>query len=477
MIKNRPVMISIVVVTLLVIMTAAFAATAGAVSDVTAPVVTNVVPADGSTVYSNGSTTVIAISANYSDEPGGSGVDPTSVMVHVDIGNMLFDCPTQTESRVSCNAAATDLPAGIHPIDIFVADMAGNLTVNRTWVTVAIDSGVPSYANLAPADGSIIYTSQLNSASINDMSALRINYDIIDPAPSSGVIPMTHINDSFPPGGSMGAMISNSSCVKTPNATNPTHYSCQMNRAALLHLGDNRLSVLLKDKVGNSNYTDPASVNTYTVVDDVAPAVSGVSADASTISASYSDPLPTGALSTQLASGIDAATAMVHVDGTMIMNGCTPSATGISCPTPAGLAVGTHDIEVMVDDNAGNQGMAMGTLTIETPPCSAGKPALGLRLNSAYWNGPDDYRDGVLSVSMQINNNGSAIAKNVQMTSSVPSLGAALETPMPTAIGDIAAGGSGGVVLQYTVEAGVQGFRINNEAAADDACGSAYSYP
>ncbi|MHB9111753.1 MAG: Ig-like domain-containing protein [Thermoleophilia bacterium] len=340
--------------------------------DTTAPLVANVVPADGSIIYTNsgstiyyqiGNTSPMVIKADYSDEAGGSGIDPGSVMVHLDGGNMLFDCPVQTETHVECLATAADLFPGTHPVDIYVSDLEGNETINRTWVTVVIDNAVPTYSNLTPASGSTIYTSQLNSASINDMSALRFDYNISDPAPSSGASPMSHINDSFPPGDSMGAMISNASCVKTPDANNPIHYSCQVNRAGLLHLGDNTLSVLLKDRVGNSNYSDLSSVNHYTVVDNVAPAISNIAADPTNITATYTDPSPTGALSTNLASGINSATAMIHVDGAMIMTGCTATATGISCPIPSGLAAGTHAIEVIVKDNAGNTGTGTGSFT------------------------------------------------------------------------------------------------------------------
>ncbi|MHB1361327.1 MAG: hypothetical protein ACYCW5_01850 [Thermoleophilia bacterium] len=49
------------------------------------------------------------IKADYSDEVGGSGVDPASIMVHLDGGNMLDNCPVQTASHLECSAAAADL--------------------------------------------------------------------------------------------------------------------------------------------------------------------------------------------------------------------------------------------------------------------------------------------------------------------------------------------------------------------------------
>lgn len=449
--------------------------------DTTAPVVTSVVPADGSTVFTNGGSTVyyqlgnttpLTIKADYSDETGGSGVDVASVMVHLDVSNMLMNCPVQTETHVECTATAADLTPGTHPIDIYVDDVAGNATMSRTWVTVVVDDAAPTYSNLLPLDGSTIFTSQLNSISTNDMSALRIDYDLTDPAPSSGWSPMSHINELVPPG-AMGAMISNTSCVKSPSATDPTHYSCQMNRAKLLHLGDNTLSILLKDKVGNasSDYSNASSLKHYTVVDDVDPLVSGITSDQTTISATYADPAPTGALSTNLTSGINAGTAMVHVDGAMIMMGCTATTTGISCPTPSGLSAGTHSIEVMVADSAGNMGMGTGTL------CVSGKPGVNVSIRSSIWASYADFTARELSVTLRFSNSGADTAFATSMTGSTNTNGVTLSTAMPFAVGDLTGGANADVTAKFHIPVGVGGFKASITGSASDACGTSYTYP
>ncbi|MFA5810253.1 MAG: hypothetical protein WC935_07970, partial [Thermoleophilia bacterium] len=447
----------ILIFSLVMVLSLAMGSLAMAITgDTTAPTVTSVTPANGSTIYTNGSSTVyyqlgnttpMVIKADYSDEVGGSGVDVNSVMVHLDGGNMLMNCLAATTTHVECTATAADLFPGTHPLDIYVADIDGNLTMNRTWVTVTVDNAAPTYSNLTPADGSTILTSQLNSLSTNDMSALRIDYDLTDPAPSSGWSPMSHINESVPPG-VMGAMISNTSCVKTPTATDPTHYSCQMNRASKLHLGDNTLSILLKDKVGNtsSDYTNAATLKHYTVVDNVAPAVSGLIANATTISANYSDPNPTGANSANLNSGINAGTAMVHVDGVMIMMGCTATATGISCPTPSGLSVSPHSIEVIVSDAAGNTG----TSTISyTPPCTPGKPSLSLSRQGTSWGSYADYLARELTVQLAVNNTGIDAANSVAITGATSTNGVTLSTPVPIALGTVAGGASAATTVKY----------------------------
>jgi len=465
----------------------ALVSVAMATADVTNPVVTSVTPANGSTIFTNGGSTVyyqsgnstpMVIKADYSDEVGGSGVDPANVMVHLDGENMLFDCPVQTASHVECNATAADLYPGSHTLDVYVMDYAGNLTVNPTTFNVVVDNAVPTYSNLSPTNGSTIYTSQLNSTSTNDPSALRFDYDLTDAAPSSGYSPMSHVNDTSPPSVT-GAMIMG--CTKTPT-TNPTHYSCQANRAGLLHLGDNTLRVFLKDKVGNSNYSDPASnENHYTVVDDVVPAVS-VTTDGITITATYSDPQPTGALSTNLASGIDLATnpPMIHLDGICLddIEVCTTSATTMSCPVPGGLAPGDHPIEAMANDVAGNAGDGTGTLTIDPPPCSTAKPDLSLSSPEPFWGSYADYTDGTLSVTWTVNNIGTAPAANVMFTGSEPSPGVSLITAMPAAIGNIAVANSGIVVLQYHVPSGLLGFHVAMTGSAQNECATdTYTYP
>ncbi len=467
--------------TVLIFTAFAVSATAGATADVTAPTVTNVIPADGSTIYTNGTsttyyqlgnTTPLVIKADYADEAGGSGVDPTSVMVHLDVGNMLMNCPVQTASHVECTATAADLPPGTHPIDIYVADMAGNLTVNRTYVTVLADTSIPSFANLSPASGSIIYTSQLSSASASDPAALHFDYDIVDAAPSSGVAPMSHVNDTQPPSVS-GAMIMG--CTKTPDANFPTHYSCQVNRAKLLRLGDNTLTAFLKDHVGNSNYADPAAVSHYTVIDDVAPTISTPAANPSTISASFSDPSPANALSTNLASGINPVSAVIKIDGTAIASGCTAGAGSISCATPAGLAPGTHTIEVGVDDNSGNH--ASNSLTVAT-----GKPVLKLGAPAARWASYADYTAGILSVDWTLSNTGASIAKAATLTCTGNSNGILVNGPSTLTLGDIAAGGSATSTLRYEgfVNGGyviVGSWHTTNTGTAQDELGNPYTYP
>ena len=118
----------------------------------------------------------------------------------------------------------------------------------------------------------------------------------------------------------------------------------------------------------------------------------------------------------------------------MIMSGCTATSTGISCPTPSGLAYGPHAIEVLVADNAGTLGTGTGTLTIEPPPCTIVKPTLSLSAPVGYWTGGyPGYLARNLSVTWTVNNPGTAYAANVKITGSTPNGGVTLLTDMPAA--------------------------------------------
>lgn len=450
---------ALMIVTIIIVAFVA-SATAGAVTGA-GPVISNVIPADAGTVYTNGTTTITAISADYVPGTSGSAVDPTSVMVHLDGGNMLFDCPTQTATHVSCNATVTDLFPGAHSLDIYVSDLAGNTTVNSSTLTVVVDNQPPTYSNLSPVSGSTILTSTLPN--------LLMEVDYSDPAPSSGgLMPMIHVNDSHD--GTSGAMIMG--CTKTA-----THYSCPAVKAKRLHLGSNWMEVLISDKVGNNNYSLPSRMNYYTVVDDVNPEISSISANSTTITASYSDPEPAGRLagSATLASGINSATAMVHVDGTMIMMGCTANAASISCPTPMGLTPGPHTIEVMVNDNAGNPGMRSIIL-------NAGRPALSLSAPAPRWGSYADYTAGILSVDWTLHNTGTAIAKSTTLTCVGNDNGIIMNGPATASLGDIAAAGSASTTLKYSgfVSGGytvVGSWHTVNTGTAQDEWGTSYNYP
>ncbi len=305
---------------------AASLAPAAAAADTTPPVITNVSPADGGTVY----TSSITISADYSDEPGGSGIDPSTAMIHVDNHMIMSGC-TQDSTHISCPKSG--LTYGSHKLEVFVSDYAGN----------------EGYS-------------------------------------------LTHFN-----------------------------------------VGDN-----------------------------VAPAISNITANASTISANYSDPAPS--------SGVNTASVAVYVDGGSVP-GCTatgsPAGT-VSCPAPA-PGPGMHTIDVYIADNAGNIGSGSGAWCV-------GRPNLSLAVPHAYWAGMSDYITGILSVDWTISNAGPN-AYSVQITGSTNTNGVTVNSGVPSVAVNIATGGSATVTIKYHIPANVSSWHTDMTGSAQDECGNSYTYP
>ncbi len=144
--------------------------------DTTAPVITNILPSG----ILNTSTLTFPkiISADYSDT-GGSGVDVSSVMVHLDVGNMLMDCPTQTASHVECNASASDLTVGTHSIDVQVYDNAGNGGFTGHGSVTIVDDKSPVVTYTGPG------TTGTSTPVNNHNFTIAGTYS--DAAPSSGI--------------------------------------------------------------------------------------------------------------------------------------------------------------------------------------------------------------------------------------------------------------------------------------------------
>lgn len=206
-------------------------------------------------------------------------------------------------------------------------------------------------------------------------------------------------------------------------------------------------------------------------VDSVAPTVSNIQPSGTvgttspTIGASYSDG----------SSGINTATVAVYLDG-VLRTGCTVGASSVSCPT-SGLAQGPHTVTVNVKDFAGNAGSATGAFTVST--CTAGKPVLSLAMPASYWASYADYVARKLSVNWTINNAGSMDARNVALTSSVPTYAPIIcLMTMPVPAGEIPAGGSATLTIQYQLPPGYggAGFRVANSASAEDCAGNVYLY-
>ena len=196
----------------------------------------------------------------------------------------------------------------------------------------------------------------------------------------------------------------------------------------------------------------------------MAPAISNITANASTISASFSDPAPS--------SGVNTASVAVYVDGGSVP-GCTAtgSPTGtISCPAPA-PGPGVHTIDAYITDNTGNIGNGSGMW------CVPGRPNLSLTTPHAYWASYPDYLAGILSVDWTISNAGPN-AYNVKITGSTNSNGVTVISGVPSTAVNIATGGSATVTIKYNIPVGVSSWHTDMTGSAQDECGNTtYTYP
>ncbi|MBI5869652.1 MAG: hypothetical protein HZB44_01655 [Actinobacteria bacterium] len=292
--------------------------------DSTFPTVSNIYPADGATLND---ITSLTITADYSDT--GSGVDIASVMVHLDVSNMLMDCPIQTASHVECNATAGDLTLGTHPLDIYVSDMVGNETINRTYFTVA-DATSPAVTYSGP------------SGNINDNTP-TVTGTYSDPAPSSGIASATLSLDggsSFPY--ACVAASGTVTCDVTPAVADGA-------RNAIIKLTD----VAGNIGTGSGSFTVDTSLPG---IGSVLPSGWITTTSPATVQAALSD----------AGSGINTATGSIAVDGTPL-GGCTVTTTSISCNTSAAnFAQGAHTILVTAYDLAGNQNTGGGSFSVDS---------------------------------------------------------------------------------------------------------------
>ncbi|GBE57518.1 periplasmic copper-binding protein [bacterium BMS3Abin01] len=278
--------------------------------DTTPPAVTNLQPSG--TI----NTTSTLLSADYADS--GDGIDTSTVAVTLD-GSPVSGCSV-TASSVSC--AVSGLAEGSHSMSISVADLAGNTgTGNGVF---SVDTTAPLVVNVQPS-GTIGASSATISADYSDLSG-------IDTASVSVTLDGTPVS-----GCSVGA----------------ASVSCPVSG---LSPGTHTIGGVVADNAGN---TAPVS-GSFSFTDAVAPVVSNlqptgtVTTDSPTITAGYSDD----------ASGIDTSSVVVTLDGAPL-GGCTVTASSVSCPV-TGLADGTHNYGVSVNDIAGNNGSAIDIFTVDT---------------------------------------------------------------------------------------------------------------
>jgi hypothetical protein len=113
--------------------------------------------------------------------------------------------------------------------------------------------------------------------------------------------------------------------------------------------------------------------------------------------------------------------------------------------------------------------------SIASMPCD-GEPVLSMGAANPFWASYADYTAGLLSVRYSVNNNGSANAFNVAINNSSATNSVTPASSLPASVGNITAGASALVTIQYNVPQGVVAFQTINGATAQDNCGTTYNY-
>jgi hypothetical protein len=185
-----------------------------AVADVTAPVLSDPTPRDGS----SGADRTPAISLRIAD--AGIGVDPDTIAVVLD-GNNIAAAGSFAGGRFSYLPAAP-LAFGIHTISALASDRAGNASPALTWSFTVADEQAPAVAGQRPLPGSIVPGATVIAFDVSDAGTgvatgtLRVDVDGSDVA-SWGTLTGGHF--SYAPG-NLGAGVHTISVTVADNAGN-----------------------------------------------------------------------------------------------------------------------------------------------------------------------------------------------------------------------------------------------------------------
>ncbi len=106
-------------------------------------------------------------------------------------------------------------------------------------------------------------------------------------------------------------------------------------------------------------------------------------------------------------------------------------------------------------------------------------PSLSLQMpGPAYWVDFDDYTNDKLSINWFIRNDGSSVAKNVQLIANYHSNDVSTITPLPLSLGNIAAnGGMAKATVKTQLPHGTPSFRSWVFVKAEDTCSALHYYP
>ncbi len=161
----------------------------------------------------------------------------------------------------------------------------------------------------------------------------------------------------------------------------------------------------------------------------------------------------------------------VHTNNTILHASDTENLTGLH---PGVTYTGT----LTVYDNQALSASA--PISFTTTGIACAKPALTLSTPHAYWATLSDYSSDILSVDWTISNGvSSPTAIGVQILTSSNTNGVTVNSGVPSAAVNIAAGASATSTIKYNLPTNLAGFswHTSTTAGAQDECGNKYTYP
>ena len=310
----------------------------------------------------------------YSDSGSGSGVDPYSLKVTLDGADIsTLVAPGATSATGVLQTPLTD---GTHTLIAMINDRAGNVS-QQARLSFTVDTTAPVVTINSPANNSFTNKATPSvSISYNDGTGLGVDTASLRVLLQKGTNPPVDVTSYMQVGAS--------------SATG------SISAASALDDGTYSISAVAGDLVGNQG-----TASGKFVVDTVPP------------TASIQSPAANAILSTSSAgvivnyqddnSGVDTSKAILTVDGvdrTSTLTFGSSQATG----TLAGLADGTHNIQLTVFDRAGNStAVAAQPFTVDTVlPTIA--PAVAPAPNAAGWNNTN------VTVTFGCNDSGSGVS-------------------------------------------------------------------
>lgn len=293
------------------------------VVDVTPPVILNLLPAPGT--FTNQASP--AVSATITDQ-GGSGIDPTSVILRLDGAPVAATVTPIAGGAVSVAFLPPQpLSEGAHLLALDARDRAGN-AAQTAQSNFLIDLTPPVISGLMPPNGGFATPTPAISAVITDSGG-------------SGLDPASII-----------VTLDGSSIPASVTLSGPNNASVQATPGSPLAGGLHTLTISASDRAGNA-----AVPGSSTFAIDLVPPTILLTAPGNGSFTNNPKPPVAATITDTGGSGVDPASVVVRLDGLIIPASVLlsdPNTASVTAVPAAALARGPHLVTVDARDRAGN---------------------------------------------------------------------------------------------------------------------------